>query len=82
MPIKKDDHQDDYYANISASSQHEDGGKKPIKLKLKVVAKKHPDDASEPSPQVEEKVVSVSQEENILHKKPQARLVEREHASE
>ncbi len=75
MPIKKDDHQDDYYANIQKNDAAADSAKKPLKLKLKVVAKK---------PQESEGVSEVSETipENIPKpKKPTARLVEREHES-
>jgi translation initiation factor IF-2 len=83
MPIKKDDHQDDYYANIPASTQSDDGSKKPIKLKLKVVAKKATDDAGDVVTSTEATSVSeVSESIDEVPKKPQARLVEREHASE
>lgn len=75
MPIKKDDHQDDYYANIQKSDASADSAKKPLKLKLKVVAKK-PQETEEVSSIPETPVSEVPEP-----KKPTARLVEREHES-
>lgn len=72
MPIKKDDHQDDYYAQVTQSSHTDDGEKKPVKLKLKVVAKKA----------TEDEVVPKKEEVQTQPVRPTARLVEREHASE
>lgn len=73
MSTQKDATRDDYYANIQQSAADSDAAKKPIKLKLKVVAKK-PQESEEVSANEEPK-----QEE--APKKPQARLVEREHDS-
>ncbi len=76
MPIKKDDHQDDYYAQVqsanggTASSQD----KKPLKLKLKAVIKKSD---SEETPREKE-----DEKREEIQEKPKARLIEREHASE
>lgn len=70
MPIKKDDHQDDYYSHVTASQNTSESDKKPLKLKLKAVIKKPSDESKEASIPAEEPV------------KPAARLVEREHASE
>lgn len=67
--------QDDYYAQVKATSTSGADDKKPLKLKLKVVAKK-------PIEEVAHKEV-----EPVLHtpepvvERPKARLVEREHAS-
>lgn len=79
MPIKKDDHQDDYYANIQKTASDADAAKKPIKLKLKVVAKK----PQETDAVVSESVIpeSVAPEVAPETKKPPARLIEREHES-
>lgn len=74
MAPSKDSYQDDYYAQVKATQSADDSGKKPLKLKLKVVAKKPTDSAPEEQTHTEESVVQ--------EKKPQARLVEREHASE
>ena len=88
MAPKKDDHQDDYYAQVKTVQNTDDGTKKPLKLKLKVVAKK-PTESEDavPSPTMSENVEqSVAKTEthieDIPKEKPKARLVEREHASE
>lgn len=47
MPINKDDIQDDYYAKVTQSQAADDGSKKPVKLKLKVVAKKSSEEVSD-----------------------------------
>lgn len=73
MPIQKDDHQDDYYANVPASQHADNWEKKTIKLKLKGVVKK-PSEGEEPDTS---EITTPKPEE-----KPTARLVEREHASE
>ncbi len=76
MPIKKDDHQDDYYAQVTSSPSKDDSKKSPVKIKLKAVVKKTTDETSVP--------VSVSEEHisETPKEKPKARLIEREHASE
>ncbi len=71
MPINKDDIQDDYYAKVTQSQAADDGSKKPVKLKLKVVAKKSSEEVSDAEDSGTQTVPSAW-----------ARLVEREHASE
>ena len=73
MPIKQDDHQDDYYSQVTKTSTTGGEDKKPVKLKLKVVAKK---------PTEEENVSIKSEDQQAPVARPTARLVEREHASE
>lgn len=90
MAPKKDDHQDDYYAQVKTVQNTDDGTKKPIKLKLKVVAKKSteseevaPSPTTTVSENIEQPVAKTETHiEDIPKEKPKARLVEREHASE
>lgn len=74
MAPSKDTYQDDYYSQVKATQSSDDTEKKPLKLKLKVVSKK--------SAENEEESVEAPKAETPSEKKPQARLVEREHASE
>lgn len=76
--------QDDYYAQMQSSAKSGGDDKKPLKLKLKAVAKKEEKEESavESAPILKETSAEVSPVEHTPPEKPKARLVEREHASE
>ncbi|MBX9809641.1 GTP-binding protein, partial [Candidatus Gracilibacteria bacterium] len=96
MPINKDDIQDDYYANISQSTENDAGAKKVLKIKPKVILKKSPEGVAEPieepasKPKIiarkventEEPVAQSTPEPTQEVERPKARLVSREHAGE
>ena len=82
MAPTKDAHHDDYYSHVSKSSNADDSIKKPIKLKLKVVAKKPLEEETlQPKEPTSHTEIAPPPEEVVVAK-PKARLVEREHASE
>ncbi len=98
MPTKKDDLQDDYYAQINKTDDASNQIKKPLKIKKPVLKKAQ--DISEKAHEVQEKkpkilarkkeampvsdeVVSEKVAGEVMEvEKPKARLVKREHASE
>ncbi len=94
MPTNKDDIQDDYYANISQTTESDAGAKKVLKIKPKVVLKKPSEATTEPAeetvskPKVIARKVEKSEtpeeapESTPEPERPKARLVSREHAGE
>ena len=95
MPINKDDIQDDYYANISQTTENTAWDKKVLKIKPKVVLKKPADSTSASTEEtaskpkiIARKVEKVEPTEVVPEaspveaERPKARLVSREHAGE
>ncbi len=96
MTTPKDDIQDDYYANISQSTESTIGDKKVLKIKPKVVAKKPTDQLSEPveetvsKPKIIARKIEKTETPEVAEilpvptetERPTARLVSREHAGE
>ena len=60
MPINKDDIQDDYYANISQSTENDAWAKKVLKIKPKVILKKSSEWVAEPTeePALKPKIIA------------------------
>ncbi len=94
MPTNKDDIQDDYYANISQTTENSALDKKVLKIKPKVVVKKPTEPLSEPVEETTSKPKIIARkienteptvvvsEEIVEIEKPKARLISREHAGE
>ncbi len=74
--------QDDYYAQMQSAQKSGGDDKKPLKLKLKTVIKKAPENTSEAP--VQESQAHIESTTEVKQSAPvqKARLVEREHASE